>query len=121
MSSLHYFLGYRNHLRHVLQQCCTCTAASHRFYRATIINVNQVGVHFCSNSCRLGHVANIATKQLDADRPLVLKDVELLFALGSMTDESFRRNEFSVHQVGATFFTNGTEGGIAHIFHGSEE
>jgi KUP system potassium uptake protein len=63
----------------------------------------------------------IASENLNAYRPLFGKDVKLLPALNSVTNEPFSRNKLSVHKVGTEFLAYSAEGRIAYILHRSEE
>ena len=89
VSAFHNLFGHLHHFWNVLKQSCSGTAARDSFHRATIVNVNQIRVHFRCDLCRLYHVANVATKKLDADWPLVFKNIKLLTAFSCITDKTF--------------------------------
>jgi hypothetical protein len=114
-------LRHLHHFRNILQQSRSGTPASHILYRTAIINIYQIGVYLGSYFGRHHHVFYFAAEQLNANGSFVLKNIQLLAALGGIADQSFRGYKFSIHQVGPVGFAYGPERRVAYIFHGCQQ
>src|SRR5882762_10278014 len=117
MRAFHDRLGHLYHFRNVLQKCCACPAASDGFYRASIVDVDEVWIDGGGNLGGTHHVSDVASEKLYADGAFILENVELLSAFGRVTDQALGRNEFGVHQVGAACLANRAEWRVADILH----
>src|ERR1051326_8563437 len=90
-------------------------------HRATVIDVDQIGVCAIGNLTGFAHGVDAPTEKLYADGPLVFEDVEFFYAFGGITYQAFGRDEFSVHEIGTVLLAHITERRIAHVLHGGEE
>lgn len=118
---LHDLAGHALHFGNVEEDARTSAFAGDFFYRAAVIDIHQFRLSSFGNSRRLTHRLNLVTKDLDADRTLVVIDIEFLHALLRIADEPFGRNKLRVHHVCPHFLAYRTEGRITHILHGSKQ
>ena len=66
-------------------------------------------------------VTSITSKDLDAYRFLIIKNVKFLAAFNGITYQPFTADELGVHQVGPVLLAKRTERRIAHVLHGGQE
>src|SRR5690606_14131290 len=102
-------------------QACPRPPACDLFYGAAIVDINKVRSRLGGDFSSLTHGINVTAEDLYAYGPLVLKNVQFLPAFGGVTDQAFRGDEFSIHEVNTVLFAYKTKRRIAHVFHGRQE
>ena len=114
------FLGHGDHLRNVLQDARTGTTAGDLLYRATVVDVDDIRLSFLCDGRGLTHRIDLASKNLDAYGALVFENIQLRPALRGIANQSFRTDEFRVHNIGSVLLAQRAKRRIAHILHRSE-
>lgn len=114
-------IGETGHSGHILQHGGAGAFAHHFLDGTAEIDIDQVGLYGVDYPGTHGHCLFVSTKDLDAERTLIFKKVQLCPAFNGITDQSLAGNEFAVHQVCAILLTHVSKRRIAHIFHGCEE
>lgn len=95
--------------------------ANHFFYRATEVDIQEIGLCGVDDAGGECHCVFIAAEDLDADGALVVEYIEFLAALDGIADEAFGGDELGVHEIGTVLLADRAEGRVAHVFHGGEE
>ena len=105
IGAFYHLFGKLHHQRNIAKNSGPGILANHLFYRTSEVDVDNIRIGFFYNIDSLQHGIELRSEDLNTYRTLLFVDVEFLNALGSIPDESFRRNELGIHHIGPLFLT----------------
>ena len=120
-ASLNNLLRHGDHLRNVLQDARTRTAARDLLHRATVVDVDDVRLGFLGNGSCLAHRIDLTSKNLNANGTLVFENVQLCPALRGVANQPLRADELGVHDISSVLLAQRAKRRIAHVLHWGEQ
>ena len=117
----HHLVGVLHHPR----ASSTASDLAHRAAEIDVDHVASVSAHKFRGVVRhlrgLDHRVRVASVDLDSDRGLVVRSLELGVGLLGVPDQTLGRNELSVDHVRSLLPAYPSEGSVCHILHRSQK
>ena len=117
---IHYGTGDFQHLGDILKHACSCPLACHPLYRASEVQVENVGAGLFYDTRRFYHGFGIFPVDLDGNRTFGGTDVEFHHRLVYRAYQGVARYEFGIDHIGSEFLAKQAERRVGHVFHGGQ-